>query len=77
MSADKQLFTAVYVNDLLIFCLDVSRLEDVQQRLQDRFKMTDLEIFSTTWEYKSIMSLARRSLSAKVLVLKKYSTALR
>ncbi len=42
MSADKQLFIAVYVDDLLIFGLNVFRLEDVQQRLWDQFKMTDL-----------------------------------
>ena len=42
VSADKQLFIAVYVDDLLIFGSDVPRLEDVQQRLRDRFKMTDL-----------------------------------
>ena len=42
VSKDKQLYIAVYVDDLLIFGLDVLRLEDVQQKLQDRFKMTDL-----------------------------------
>ena len=33
---------AVYVDDLLIFGLDVLRLEDVQQKLRDQFKMIDL-----------------------------------
>ena len=42
VSADKQLFIAVYVDDLLIFGSDIARLEDVQQKLRDRFKMTDL-----------------------------------
>ena len=39
---DKQLYIAVYVDDLLIFGSDIARLEDVQQKLRDRFKMTDL-----------------------------------
>ncbi len=42
MSTDKQLYIAVYVDDLLIFGTDIARLEDVQQKLRDRFKMTDL-----------------------------------
>ena len=42
VSADKQLFIAVYVDDLLIFGSNLPRLEDVQQKLRDRFKMTDL-----------------------------------
>ena len=42
MLADKQLFIAVYVDDLFIFGSDVPCLEDVQQRLRDRFKMINL-----------------------------------
>ena len=42
ISKDKQLFIAVYVDDLLLFGADISRLEDIQQKLRDRFKMTDL-----------------------------------
>ena len=42
MSADKQLFIPVYVDNLLIFGSDIARLEDVQQKLRDRSKMTDL-----------------------------------
>ena len=30
MLADKQFFIAVYIDDLLIFGSDISRLEDVQ-----------------------------------------------
>ena len=41
-STDKQLYIAVYVDDLLIFGSDIARLEDVQQKLLDRFKMTEL-----------------------------------
>lgn len=32
----------VYVDDQLIFSLDLPRLEDLQLKLRDRFKMTDL-----------------------------------
>ncbi len=42
ISKDKQLFIAVYVDDLLLFVTDISRFEDIQQKLRDRFKMTDL-----------------------------------
>ncbi len=42
ISKDKQVFISVYVNDLLFFRADISRLEDIQQKLHDRFKMTDL-----------------------------------
>ncbi len=42
VSEDKQLFIAVYVDDLLLFGSDLSRLEQIQQSLRDRFKMTDL-----------------------------------
>lgn len=40
VSAGKQLFIAVYIDNLLIFGLDLPRLDDVQQKLRDRFKMT-------------------------------------
>ncbi len=46
VSMDKQLYISVYVDDLLIFGSDIARLEDVQQKLRDRFKMTDLEDIS-------------------------------
>ena len=46
MSANKQLFIAIYVDNLLIFGSDILCLEDVKQRLQDRFKMTDLKDIS-------------------------------
>ncbi len=42
ISKDKQPFIAVYVDDLLLFGVNISRLEDIQQKLCDRFKMTDL-----------------------------------
>ncbi len=42
VSANKQIFITVYVDELLIFGLNVPRLEDVQQKLRDRYKMTDL-----------------------------------
>ena len=42
VSADKQLLIAVYVNKLLFFVLDTARLEGVQQKLENRLKMTDL-----------------------------------
>ncbi len=42
ISKDKQLFIAVYVDDLLFFGANISRLEDIQQKLRDQFKMTDL-----------------------------------
>ncbi len=42
MSIDKPLYISVYVDDLLLFGSDIARLEDVQQKLRDRFKMKDL-----------------------------------
>ncbi len=42
ISKDKQIFIAVYVDDLLLFGADISCLENIQQKLRDRFKMTDL-----------------------------------
>ncbi len=42
ISSDKQLFWALYVDHLLILCLDISCLENPQQKLRDRFKMTNL-----------------------------------
>ena len=42
MSADKQLFIAMYIDDLLIMGLNFSRQENVQQKLRDRLKMTNL-----------------------------------
>ncbi len=41
ISKDKQLFIAVYVDDLPFFDADISSLEDIQQKLRDRFKITD------------------------------------
>lgn len=62
----------------LFFGSDVPRVEDVQQKLQDRFKKTDLgDVSPTTWECSSITSLAKIWHSAKVLILRKYSTDLR
>ncbi len=46
VSMDKQLYIAVYVDDLLIFGSDIACLKDVQQKLRDRFKMTDLRDIS-------------------------------
>ena len=41
VSIDKQLFIAIYVDVLLIYGLDTARLEDVQRKLPDRFKLTN------------------------------------
>ncbi len=46
ISKDKQLFISVYVDDLFLFGVDISCLEDIQQKLHDRFKMTDLSDIS-------------------------------
>ena len=42
VSKNKQLFIAFYVNDLPLFGSDLSRLEQIQQSLQDRFTITGL-----------------------------------
>lgn len=43
VSADKIIFIAVYVDDLLLFSVENdSRIDDVMQNLRDRFQMTDL-----------------------------------
>ena len=43
VSADKTMFIAVYVDDLLLFGADIDpRIDDVMQNLRDRFRMTDL-----------------------------------
>ncbi len=43
VSADKTIFIAVYLDDLLLFggYIDL-RIDDVMQNLRDRFQMTDL-----------------------------------
>ena len=42
VSQDRQLFLAIYVDDLLLFASDESRLTDIQDQLSARFKMTNL-----------------------------------
>lgn len=41
ISKNKQLFISVNLDDLLFFDVDISRLEDIQQKLSDQFKMID------------------------------------
>ncbi len=41
ISKNKQLFIAVYVDDLLLFSANISCLENIQQKLHDQFKITD------------------------------------
>lgn len=42
-SADKAILIAVYVDDLLIFAVDINfQIEDLMQNLQDRFRMIDV-----------------------------------
>ncbi len=41
MSTDKQLYISVHFDRFFFFGTDVARLEDLQQRLRDQFKMTD------------------------------------
>ena len=43
MSIDKHYYIVVYVDVLFLFGSDIVCLEDVQQKLRDGFKMTDLE----------------------------------
>ncbi len=52
VSENKQLFLAVYIDDLLLFGSDPSRLEEIQWSLRDRFKMTDLDDISHYPEIK-------------------------
>ena len=42
VSQDRHLFLAIYVDDLLLFGSDDSRLTDIQDQLNARFKMTNL-----------------------------------
>ncbi len=42
VSHDRQIFLAIYVDDLLIFGSDDSRLIDIQDKLNARLKMTNL-----------------------------------
>ena len=42
VSQDRQLFLAIYVDDLLLFASDESRLTNIQDQLSARFKMTNL-----------------------------------
>ncbi len=46
ISTDKQLFISVYVDDLLLFGANIFGLEDIQQKLHNPFKMTDLDDIS-------------------------------
>ncbi len=42
VSYDRHLFVVIYVANLLLFSFDDSRLTDIQDRLNARFKMTNL-----------------------------------
>ncbi len=42
VSQDRQLFLAIYVDDLLLFAPNESRLKDIQDQTSARFKMTNL-----------------------------------
>ena len=42
VSRDQQLFLSLYVDDLLLFTFDESRLTDIQDQLSAGFKMTNL-----------------------------------
>ena len=46
VSKDRQLFLAIYVDDLLLFASDKSRLTDIQDQLSAPFKMTNLDKIS-------------------------------
>ena len=76
-SSYSLLFIAIYANNLLLFGLDITCLEGMQQKLQDQFKMTDLEDISHCFEMQVNHVLATNSLSAQVLIARKYLTASR
>ena len=42
ISQNRHLFLAIYVNDLLFFGLDDSRITDIKDQLSARFKMSNL-----------------------------------
>ena len=43
VSKDKKYYIAVYVNDLLLFDLDIKYINHIKARLNQRFEMTDLD----------------------------------
>ena len=43
ISADKQLFLTIYVNDLLLFGANEAQINVLKKELSSRFRMTDLE----------------------------------
>jgi len=42
ISGDRSIFLAVYMDNLLLFSLDMKRMDEIQENLSARFKMTDL-----------------------------------
>ena len=46
ISENQSIFLAVYVDDLLLFSLDIIRLDEIQHQLSSQFKMTDLNEIS-------------------------------
>ncbi len=68
ISKDKQLFIVVYVDDLLLFDADVFHLKDIQQKLHDWFKMTNLGDISHYLERKFDYVVAKKFSFAKVFI---------
>ena len=64
VSKDKKMYIAVYVDDLLIFGADMSRIDKVKSKLKSTFKMTDL---GSTSHYLGMK--IRRDRSRKTLIL--------
>ena len=77
VSVNKQLFITIYDDDLLIFGSDLPRLEDVQQKLWDQFKMIDLGDVSHYLRMQINYVVGEKSLFTKVPISKRYLTVLR
>jgi hypothetical protein len=57
-----EIFLIMYVNDLLLFDLNLNDLRNIQNQLKKRFKMTDLRQLSHYLEMKIIISLDQNQL---------------
>ncbi len=64
VSADKIIFIAVYLDDLLLFDADIDpRIDNGIQNLQDRFQMTDLGDVSHYLRMKVDVNLGKKTIT--------------
>jgi hypothetical protein len=63
VSEDKQMFIAVYIDDLLIIESDMNHIDKIKAELKSTFKMTDLNLMSHYLDMKIQRDRKRRTLT--------------